>query len=143
MTPSSSQPRIARVLTAVGTTALVVVLAIHLLALGAERAARDPQAAPEMRVAAAKRAVRLEPFNPRFEVTLAIALAEQDLAAGRVDEAYFTLLPLSTTVRGDEQFRDTYRRAVALKWTVDARKAHQQHAREKAGGALDPEDVER
>ena len=52
-------------------------------------------------------------------------------------------VPLSTTVRDDPLFTATYREAVHKKIPIDARKAHQQHAREAEDGSLAPEDVER
>lgn len=85
----------------------------------------------------------LKPFDPRPRTTLVIAEARALLDADRVGEAFWLLLPLSTVVRDDPLFTATYREAVARKTPLDARKAHQQHAREDAEGNLDPEDVEK
>jgi hypothetical protein len=94
-------------------------------------------------LSSARIANRIEPFNGRTAATLAIARARDYLSRGDVDSAYRAMLPLSTEVRGDALFRETYQRVLALKTPTDARKAHQQHAREKPDGGLDPEDVER
>lgn len=75
------------------------------------------------------------------EVEAAMRKAERLLAADDVDGAYTLLLPLSTTVRDNPAFRELYQRTVEAKWVLDARKAHQQHAKEQTGGALAPEDV--
>lgn len=75
------------------------------------------------------------------EVASTMAAARVRLAGGDVDGAYGLLLPLSTTVRDNPAFRELYQRTVKAKWSLDARKAHQQHAREQSGGVLAPEDV--
>lgn len=75
------------------------------------------------------------------EVASAMAAAEARLSDGDVDGAYGLLLPLSTTVRDNDAFRELYQRTVKAKWPLDARKAHQQHAKEQSGGVLAPEDV--
>lgn len=127
---------------AIVTIVVVVLLAaVHAYSVQLERLARDTSRPLHERSAAAERATRLEPFSERYSVTAAILHAEEALAEGDADRAYFLLLPLSTSVRGDEYFRVTYQRAVAAKWELDARKAHQQHAKEKEGGELAPEDV--
>jgi hypothetical protein len=128
---------------AVGVLALLAIVASagHLHAASLERTARDPSAAFRSRAAAIERARALEPWSERFEVTAAIVEAERLLDAGKVDAAYFLLLPYSTTVRDDPLFRAVYQEAARRKLPLDARKAHQQHAKEKDGGALDPEDV--
>lgn len=103
--------------------------------------ARDVSLPVEQRLIAAERAATLEPWNEQAKVTLAIVRAQTLLDAEKVDEAYAVVFPLSQTVRGDELFRDTYQAVLTAKWPLDARKAHQQHAKEKENGDLAPEDV--
>lgn len=125
--------------------AMVVVagllLTAHLFASAQATVARDTSRSNAERVAAGARARSLEPFNRTFALAETIAMAQSALDAGDPDLAYALLLPYSTSVRGDEVFRATYQRAVDAKWVLDARKAHQQHAKEQEDGALAPEDV--
>ena len=65
----------------------------------------------------------------------------QLLEAGQVDPAFWLLLPYSQIVRGDPVYTSVYRQVVAAKAPLDARKAHQQHAREQTGGVLPETDV--
>lgn len=120
---------------------VVAALSVHVYALSLDRTARDTTLGAPVRVNAARRAASLEPFNPRVQTTYALAKAQELVRRGRVDEAYVLLLPLSTTVRGDALFRATYQDVVRAKWPLDARKAHQQHAREATDGVLAPDDV--
>jgi hypothetical protein len=120
---------------------LAAVVGVHLYSLSLEAHARDASASLTERARAATLATRIEPWSGKREVTAAIVEAQSLAAAGRVDDAYFLLLPLSRTVRDDQLFRETYQEVVAQKWALDARKAHQQHAKEKEDGALEPDDV--
>lgn len=124
-------------------TALVAFAALALLGevVASDRLARDTSVPTADRLVAATRARSLLPLSPHVQVTYAIAQADALVAEGQVDEAYRLLLPLASTVRDDPQFRATYQRVLAVKAPLDARKAHQQHAREKKGGALDEDDV--
>lgn len=121
----------------------VLGLGVHLYAVSLESTARDVTLPIARRIAAAERALAIEPFNPSFEVTSVIVQAQSLLSSGRVDDAYFLLLPHSTTVSDDALFRSVYQGALAAKTPLDARKAHQQHAREREDGALSPDDVMR
>lgn len=118
-----------------------LLLAVHLFASAQAAVARDTSRSNAERMAAGARASSLEPFNSRFELAEAIASAQSAIDSGDADRAYALLLPYSTSVRGDELFRATYQEAVEAKWVLDARKAHQQHAKEQEDGALAPEDV--
>ena len=129
-------------MTAVAVLTLAFALAaVHGYVLTLDARARDASQPLAARSEAAAAARRLEPRNERVAVTAAIVEAQRLLAAERVDDAYELLLPYTTTVRGDELFRTTYQSVLKAKWPLDARKAHQQHAKEDAGGGLDPEDV--
>lgn len=134
-------PVIARAALLVVAAVAVFGIVLHAVALANHSAARNPSRALSDRRAAALRAVRLEPFNQRFRVTEAITRALVLVEGGDVDAAYFALLPLSTEVRNDALFTETYQEVNALKRPLDERKAHQQHAREKQGGRLEAEDV--
>jgi predicted Zn-dependent protease len=136
------QPRALRFAVIIAT-ALVAFAALALLAdvVASDRLARDTTRPAADRLAAAARARSLLPLSPHVQTTYAIAQADALVAQGQVDDAYRLLLPLASTVRDDPQFRATYQRVLAIKWPLDARKAHQQHAREKKGGALDESDV--
>jgi len=118
---------------------LLLVVGLHAYAQSLDERARDRSLTPVERVAAGDRAAALEPWNDRFALSLTVAEAQQLLSQGRVDEAYFLLLP-HTSVR-DEQLRMTYQDVLKAKWPLDARKAHQQHAKEQDDGALEDGDV--
>lgn len=120
---------------------VVVAAGLHLYAVSLDGKARSFKYPVATRATAASLAARIEPWNTRFAVTRSVVEAQDLLGKGRVDDAYFLLLPLSRTVRGDDLFRQTYQQVVAQKWVLDSRKAHVQHGREKKGGALDPDDV--
>jgi hypothetical protein len=122
---------------------LLLLLAIVVGAAALDRVARDKSRSATQRLQAARVAARLQPFSERAQTTLAIAEARRLLDGGEIQAAYELLLPLSAVVRGDALFRETYQEAVRRKWPIDARKAHQQHAREGRRGQLRPEDVER
>ena len=129
-------------MTAVAVLALAFALAaMHGYVLTLDARARDSSRPLPARSQDAATAHLLEPSNERIVVTAAIVEAQRLLAAKRVDDAYALLLPYTTVVRGDELFRTTYQSVLEAKWPLDARKAHQQHAKEDAGGSLDPEDV--
>jgi len=134
----------ARVAIVVGVSiACVSVAAVvaHKTALSLEQVARDTTVATSARTEAAQRAIDFDPFSQRFRVTYAIAKARQLTEEGYADEAYFLLLPLASTVTSDALFRETYQDVVGAKAPGDARKAHQQHAKETTAGGLAPEDV--
>ena len=93
------------------------------------------------RLASARLASALEPWNARFTWRVVTLRAMQLLEAGQVDPAFWLLLPYSQVVRGDPVYTSVYRQVVAAKTPLDARKAHQQHAREQTGGVLPESDV--
>jgi hypothetical protein len=128
-------------LLALATLAALAIVGALSYAHALESAARDPSAPVSLRVASAQRASRIVWWDSHVRVTLAIARADLLVSEGRVDDAYRLLLPLSGTVRDDGLFRETYQRVLSIKTPIDARKAHQQHAREKQGGALEEDDV--
>ena len=130
-----------RTMGAVAVGMIALALAAHGYALSMERQARDQSTPLVARDRAAHRAAALEPWNRSFDVTRVVVEAQLLLARGEVDQAYFLLLPHAQTVRGDTQFRETYQKVVAAKWVLDARKAHQQHAKENEAGDLEPGDV--
>ena len=119
---------------------LLAAAACHGVALCAFRRSAGTGPVPD-RLAAAGLAVALEPCNERLrwrEIALeGLALLER----GRVDAAYRLLEPYSQTVRGDEIYRSAYQAVVRIKTPLDARKAHQQHARERSDGTLREQDV--
>jgi hypothetical protein len=111
---------------------------VHGIAIASDQASRE---SPVGRLAAARRAAALEPWNRAFEARVVTLEAEDLLVAGKVDEAYRLIEPYSRIVRGDVDFRRVYQAVVRAKTPLDSRKAHLQHAREQAGGYLAPEDV--
>ncbi|HSK48848.1 MAG TPA: hypothetical protein VLA05_12750 [Coriobacteriia bacterium] len=137
-TTTSRRPWLAA---AVAVLCLAVVVSAHGYALRLDVRARDASFPADTRLAYSDTTLRIEPWNHAFEVTNAVAKASVLLETQRVDEAYFLLLPFAATVRGDELFRTAYQDVLEAKWALDSRKAHQQHAREKEDGELDPEDV--
>jgi hypothetical protein len=123
--------------------ALVLLLAAgawHLTALSAYRAT-EHGGTTASRLASARLASALEPWNVRFAWRVVTLRGMQLLEAGQVDAAFWLLLPYTQIVRDDPVYTSVYRQAVALKTPLDARKAHQQHAREQTGGVLLEKDV--
>jgi hypothetical protein len=112
----------------------------HVIAVSSEQESRSASS-PDTRLAAARRAAAIEPWNPAFDARVVTLEAEGLLAAGKVDEAYRLIEPYSRTVRGDADFRRVYQAVIKAKIPLDSRKAHLQHAREQANGYLAPEDV--
>lgn len=127
------------------------VVAVALTAQAADRRSRAAEAyalaggdAPlAERIAAAERAVRLEPDNVRYAVRAAMLSGRQLLDAGQVDDAFWRLYAVAHLVSDDPAFRATYQEAVRLKTMLDSRKAHVQHSKENEDGSLAPEDVQR
>lgn len=123
---------------------VVLIALVHGLLWSVSEQSRDQSLALEQRITLAHTPALLEPWNDHLQLNLAIAESRQLLMEGTqrsTDKAYELLLPYSTTVRGDSLYRRTYQDTVAAKWIFDARKAHQQHAKEKKGGQLDEKDV--
>jgi len=120
----------------------VIAIAWHLAALTAYDTSAGTGTLVS-RINAAELAAHLEPWSERFQWRVVTLRAQRLLNAGRIDEAFWLLEPLSQIVRGDALYRSVYQEAVHLKAPLDARKAHVQHAKEKAGGVLDPADVQR
>lgn len=128
----------------IGLAAAVLALvaaAWHVTALAAY--SRTAGSAPlPSRLASAELAARLEPWDARFGWRVTTLRAQQLLDAGKIDPAFWLLQPLAQTVRGDALYRSVYQEAVRLKTPLDSRKAHVQHAKEKAGGVLLEQDVQ-
>jgi hypothetical protein len=119
----------------------VAALAWHLSAIAVYNGTVGARSLDE-RIASARTAKKLEPWNAHFEWRRVTLEAERLLAAGRIDAAFWLLRPYAETVRGDALYRAVYQRAVTLKAPLDARKAHVQHGKEKADGSLDPSDIQ-
>lgn len=126
--------------------AIVVALAIAFAAVNAAAtSAYDEAARPGLvasRLASARLAARLEPWNGRFEWRVVTLEALQLLEQGRIDQAFWLLEPYSQIVRDDPFYTRTYQRIVSIKTPLDARKAHVQHAKEQTGGVLLEKDVQ-
>lgn len=124
-------------------TALVILVAAvawHLTALSAYRTT-EHGGSTASRLASTRLASALEPWSARFGWRVVTLRAMQLFEAGQVDAAFWLLLPYSQVVRGDPVYTSVYRQVVAAKAPLDARKAHQQHAREQTGGVLPESDV--
>ena len=137
-TPASEAARRRHRVIAASAVALVILIAAigwHLTALSAYRATQHGG------TTASRLASALEPWNVRFRWRAVTLRGMQLLESGRVDAAFWLLLPYSQVVRGDPLFTSVYRQVVATKAPLDARKAHQQHAREQTGGVLPESDV--
>lgn len=119
---------------------LLAALGYHAAALTAYEAAAEPGRA-SARLAHARAAATLEPWDRRFAWRVVTLEGLALLEAGRVDDAYRLLEPLSQVVRDDALYRAVYQEVVAFKTPLDARKAHLQHAREQKGGFLREQDV--
>jgi len=118
----------------------VVAITWHLAALSAYRATGST-APTSSRLASARVAARLEPWNTRFAWRVVTLRGLVLFEAGQVDAAFWLLQPYAQTVRGDEMYRSVYQQVVSVKAPLDARKAHVQHAREQTGGVLLEKDV--
>ena len=143
LTPAPAAVRRRRRAIAAKAVALVILIAAvgwHLTALSAYRAT-EHGGTTASRLASARLASALEPWNARFTWRVVTLRAMQLLEAGQVDPAFWLLLPYSQVVRGDPVYTSVYRQVVAAKTPLDARKAHQQHAREQTGGVLPETDV--
>ena len=142
-TPASEAARRRHRVIAASAVALVILIAAigwHLTALSAYRAT-EHGGTTASRLASARLASALEPWNVRFRWRAVTLRGMQLLESGRVDAAFWLLLPYSQVVRDDPLFTSVYRQVVATKAPLDARKAHQQHAREQTGGVLPESDV--
>lgn len=137
MSRSSSYPFLRFVL----LTVAAVALATHGVATALDRRARDGRVDVPERLQAATMAAALEPFDRDSAATRAIVLAERHLAADAPHAAYRALEPFAGRGEFDADFRYVYRRASRERMAEDARKAHQQHAREDEEGGLATEDV--
>jgi hypothetical protein len=120
----------------------LLALAWHLSAIAVYNGTVGDRSLDE-RIAAARTAERIEPWNAHFEWRRVTLEAEKLLAQGKIDEAFWMLQPYALSVRGDALYRTVYQRTVTLKAPLDARKAHVQHGKEKADGSLDPSDIQR
>lgn len=139
-TSGAPRPRRRVVLAMAALVLTLTAVAWHLTALTAYRATAG--GAPlASRLASARLAATLEPWDTRFGWRVATLRGEQLLDEGRIDPAFWLLQSYSQIVRDDPLYREAYQRAVSLKTPLDARKAHIQHAREQTGGVLRDEDV--
>lgn len=139
---ASGRSRPAVVFAVSATTLAFIAFAWHLSALALHGSTVGSRPLDD-RIAAAQAASRIEPWNAHFEWRVVTLKAERLLDADEIDDAFWLLQPLSQEVRGDALYRAVYQRAVRLKAPLDSRKAHVQHGKEKEGGVLDPEDVQR
>lgn len=119
---------------------ILAAAAYHGAAL-AEFARTFPGPSTADRLNAAELATRLEPWNAPFSWRVVTLRGLQLFEQGKVDQAYFLLLPYSTIVRNDDVYRTVYQEIGAVKGPIDSRKAHVQHGREQAGGFLNESDV--
>lgn len=119
---------------------LLAATAYHSAAMVAYRDSAGGGPLPR-RLKSARIAAEMEPWNARFRWRVIALDGLTLLRDGRIDDAYRLLEPWAQTVRGDAVYTDAYRRTVAEKVPLDARKAHQQHAKESSAGLLREEDV--
>lgn len=124
-----------------GVALVSIAIVWHLTAISAfdSTAGPDPTA---QRLASARFAATLEPWNVRFGWRVVSLQGLQLFQQGETDAAYWLLLPYSRVVRGDPVFHSIYQQVVSVKTVVDSRKAHVQHGLEGTGGVLPEEDVQ-
>ena len=121
---------------------LVVVAGAHIVAVGEFAASATPGPVGQ-RLAQARLAATIEPWQTLFRWRVVTLQALDLFDRKQVDSAYFLLLPYTTVVRGDAFFRQVYQEMLAVKAPLDSRKAHVQHALEGPGGILSEKNVQR
>jgi hypothetical protein len=137
-TGSTDRPRRRwRIVVVLAVAAVLVLAATHVFALSQydSGAQSGPVAA---RLASARLASSIEPWNGSFAVRVVTLRALQLFDDTQIDRAYFLLLPYSPVVRGDPFFTQVYQEILAVKGPLDSRKAHVQHGFETSQGALPP-----
>lgn len=125
----------------VATIAIAVFASIwHFTALAAFRTAEDTGPVAD-RLSRARLASTLEPWDGRYARRVIALQGLELLRAGEVDAAFRLLYPYWEVATDDRVFGSVYREVMAIKMPLDARKAHQQHAREQSSGVLLEKDV--
>lgn len=119
---------------------IIIAVAWHAVALGAY-GSTDSTAPVADRLASARVAATLEPWNATFRWRVVTLEGLQLFQRGWIDSAFWLLEPYSQIVRGDPLYRSVYQEVVSAKTPLDARKAHVQHSREETGGVLPEKDV--
>lgn len=126
--------------------ALFVFAALHITATAAAHRA-ETSGPLAKRVASARLAARLEPWNPTFvrrsRVMTLWELGQRQLASGDYNRAVDTLRAAYRDDVGNTDLLDLFKEAQATQALETNRKAHLQHGHEGPGGTLRPEDIER
>ena len=132
---------------AVGVAAVLAVvgIALHLGAEAAYNASMRVGTPIDQRVAIARRATRLEPWNRQYRQRRAYVetwkRADVLLAAGNFSGALATLQTIVGSTLVEPDLLSLYHRAEEAQTAGTNWKAHVQHAREGPGGTLRPQDV--
>jgi hypothetical protein len=127
-----------RILIATAAAVLLAAAAAHAVAYASWRASFGSGSYAE-RLAAAKRAAALEPFNPSFRARPEWVRGTESTKAGRPGDAYYYLHRAIDADPGNEQLRAEFKQAYRAWYDATTWKAHVQHQRELTGGVL-PED---
>jgi hypothetical protein len=139
MTSSAESPRSTRgalrLLLVIAVVAGVAAGAVHLFASWEFDRATRPGPVTS-RLAAARVALAIEPWNRGFAVRVVTLRALQLFEDAEIDPAYFLLLPSTQVVSGDPFLKQVYQQVLAVKRVTDSRKAHVQHGHETSTGAL-------
>jgi hypothetical protein len=139
MTSSAESPRSTRralrFLLVIAVVAGVAAGAAHLFALWEFDRATRPGPVTS-RLAAARVALVIEPWNRGFAVRVVTLRALQLFEDAEIDPAYFLLLPSTQVVSGDPFLKQVYQQVLAVKRVTDSRKSHVQHGHETSTGAL-------
>ncbi len=125
---------------AVFVALIVLAGAYHGYAASVWHTARDRSVPVAERIPLARKAAALEPFNSKFAVTVKTVEAENLMQHHVYRFAWSLVDPISENAVVDPYFKQVYQELYVKKLAEDSRKAHQQHAREKQGGGLDPQD---
>ena len=131
------------VLAVAGLIALIGLASVHFVAQDALVRSRDEALTLPERLAAARAALRLEPWRRDIVGETAFIEGTLLLDQGDLDEAKRVLGAALGRDSSDRRLRPlltAVNREILIR---DARKAHQQHGHEGPGGSLRSEDVER
>ena len=143
---SLSRNRLVVVAVLVAVIAIAVATAVHVAAVTAYRRAQEPGDLAR-RVAAARQAAVLEPWNAQFvrrsRLMQQWARGKRMLDAGDYNGAVEELGDAYARDLGNLELLAQYKLAQETQALETNRKAHLQHGHEGPGGTLRPEDIER
>jgi hypothetical protein len=150
MTPRTAErnnelSRSLRLLVGVGIVLVVVGIVLHLGAAAAFDASQRVGIPIDQRVALARRATRLVPWNRQYRKRLAFVetwkRADTALSAGDFNSSMVALRSIVGTTLAEPDLLALYHRAQEAQAEGTNWKAHVLHGREGPGGTLRPEDL--